>query len=40
MAKTAEEIRAYITDHSEFEEIGNRILHEWDLGAEFSLKAA
>jgi serine/threonine-protein kinase HipA len=34
------ELRAYITDHAEFEEIGNRMLHEWEQGIAFSLKAA
>jgi serine/threonine-protein kinase HipA len=37
---TSEELRAYITDHAEFEEIGNRVLHEWEQGVALSLKAA
>jgi serine/threonine-protein kinase HipA len=37
---TSEELRVYITDHAEFEEIGNRMLHEWEQGVAFSLKAA
>jgi serine/threonine-protein kinase HipA len=40
MDDTSEELRAYITDHAEFEEIGNRMLHEWEQGAAHSLKAA
>jgi serine/threonine-protein kinase HipA len=37
---TSKELRAYITDHAEFEEIGNRMLHEWEQGVALSLKAA
>ena len=37
---TAQELRAYIKDRQEFEEIGNGMLHEWEQGVALSLKAA
>src|SRR5437660_401905 len=37
---TSAELHAYIKDHQEFENIGNRMLHEWEQGAALSLKAA
>jgi serine/threonine-protein kinase HipA len=40
IAATAQEVRAYIKEHPEFEEIGNRMLHHWDEGAALSLRAA
>jgi serine/threonine-protein kinase HipA len=40
IADTSKELRAYIKDHQEFEDIGNRMLHEWEQGAAFSLKTA
>jgi serine/threonine-protein kinase HipA len=40
IADTSEELRAYITRHAEFEDIGNRMLHEWELGIALSLKVA
>ena len=30
IASTSEELRAYIKDHPDFEDIGNRMLQEWD----------
>ena len=38
MAQTKEEIRSYIKEHSEFEEIGERMLKEWEEGAAQSLR--
>ena len=32
IADTSVELRAYITAHAEFKEIGNRMLHEWEQG--------
>jgi serine/threonine-protein kinase HipA len=40
IAHTSRELRAYIRDHQAFEEIGNRMLHEWEQGVVVSLKAA
>jgi serine/threonine-protein kinase HipA len=40
IADTSQKLRAYIKDHQEFEEIGNRMLHEWEQGVALSLKAA
>jgi serine/threonine-protein kinase HipA len=40
IADTSQELRAYIKSHQEFEEIGNRMLHDWEQGAALSLKAA
>jgi serine/threonine-protein kinase HipA len=40
IADTSKELRAYIKDHHEFEDIGSRMLHEWDQGVALSLKAA
>jgi serine/threonine-protein kinase HipA len=37
-ADTSRELRAYVKDHREFEEIGNRMLHEWEEGIAVSLK--
>jgi serine/threonine-protein kinase HipA len=36
---TSAELHAYIKDHREFENIGNRMLHEWEQGVALSLKA-
>jgi serine/threonine-protein kinase HipA len=36
---TSKELRAYIKDHQEFEEIGSRMLQQWEQGVETSLKA-
>lgn len=36
----SKEIRAYIKDHPDFEDIGNRMLREWEQGVALSLKAA
>jgi serine/threonine-protein kinase HipA len=38
-AATSKELRAYIKGHSDFEDIGNRMLQEWQQGAALSLKA-
>ena len=38
MASTATEMRAYMKAHPEFEDIGNRMLQEWDQGAAHSLR--
>jgi serine/threonine-protein kinase HipA len=38
MVDTANELRAYIKGHPEFEEIGNRILQQWEQGIALSLK--
>ena len=40
IAETSQELRAYIKGHPEFEDIGNRMLHEWEQGVSLSLKAA
>ena len=40
IADTSTELRAYIKNHSEFEEIGNRMLQEWEQGVAFSLNPA
>jgi serine/threonine-protein kinase HipA len=40
MAHTRPEIRSYIKEHSEFEEIGERMLKEWEKGASQSLRPA
>ena len=38
MTKTRKEIRAYIKEHSEFKEVGERMLKEWEAGAVHSLR--
>jgi len=40
MAQTKGEIRSYIKEHSEFKEIGERMLQEWEKGAAQSLRPA
>jgi len=40
IADTSKELRAYIKDHPDFEDIGNRMLREWEQGVALSLKAA
>jgi serine/threonine-protein kinase HipA len=40
IADTSKELRAYMKTHSEFEDIGNRMLQEWEQGVMLSLKAA
>jgi serine/threonine-protein kinase HipA len=40
IADTSKELRAYIKDHSDFEDIGNRVLQEWEHGSALSLKPA
>src|SRR5271154_484020 len=40
IADTSHELRAHIKDHPEFEDIGNRMLQEWEQGVALSLKAA
>jgi len=37
---TSKEVRAYIKDHKEFDEIGNRMLEHWEQGAALSLRTA
>jgi serine/threonine-protein kinase HipA len=36
---TSKELRSYIKDHQEFEEIGGRMLQQWEQGVQTSLKA-
>jgi hypothetical protein len=40
MIDTGAEIRSYIKEHSEFAEIGERMLEEWEKGAALSLRLA
>ena len=40
IADTSQELRVYIKGHHEFEDIGSKVLHEWNQGVAFSLKAA
>jgi serine/threonine-protein kinase HipA len=40
IAATATEIQAYIKEHAEFTEIGNRMLQQWEQGVTLSLKMA
>jgi serine/threonine-protein kinase HipA len=40
IASTSQEVGAYIKQHKEFDEIGNRMLQEWEQGATLSLKKA
>lgn len=37
---TSQEVRAYIKEHPEFEDIGNRMLQHWEEGIALSLRAA
>ncbi len=37
---TAQELRTYIKDRPDFEDIGNRMIHEWEQGVASSLRAA
>jgi serine/threonine-protein kinase HipA len=37
VSATSSELRAYIKEHQEFAEIGNRMLHEWEQGVALSL---
>ncbi|HEV2618237.1 MAG TPA: type II toxin-antitoxin system HipA family toxin [Candidatus Acidoferrales bacterium] len=39
IADASQDLRAYIKGHQEFEEIGNRMLREWNHGATVSLQA-
>jgi serine/threonine-protein kinase HipA len=39
IADVSHEVRTYVKAHREFEEIGNRMLHEWEQGVALSLKA-
>jgi serine/threonine-protein kinase HipA len=39
IADTSKDLRAYIKDHSDFEDIGSRMLNEWEQGVALSLKA-
>lgn len=38
MAATSKELRAYMREHAEFENVGNRMLHAWDEGMAHSLR--
>ena len=38
MSQTAAEVRFYIKQHSDFAEIGDRMLHEWEKGSAHSLR--
>jgi len=40
IADTSKELQAYIKAHAEFDEIGNRMLEQWDEGVAFSLRTA
>jgi serine/threonine-protein kinase HipA len=40
LSHTATDMRAYIKEHAEFEEIGDRMLQEWEKGREVSLHTA
>jgi serine/threonine-protein kinase HipA len=40
IAQTSDGLRSYIKDHPEFEDTGNRMLHEWEQGVALSLKLA
>lgn len=39
IADTSGELRAYTKDHPDFQDIGDRMLHEWEQGVALSLKA-
>ena len=40
LAQTEADLRSHISEHSEFKEVGERMLQEWKKGQEFSLEAA
>lgn len=40
MTDTRVEVHSYIKEHSEFADIGNRMLEEWEKGAAFSLRSS
>jgi serine/threonine-protein kinase HipA len=40
IADTSEDLQAYIKEHAEFIEIGNRMLQQWEQGVAFSLRVA
>ena len=40
IADTSQELRAYINEHVEFADIGDRMLQQWEQGAALSLKTA
>lgn len=40
ISDTSRELRTYLKDHPDFEDIGNLMLHEWEQGVAFSLKKA
>src|SRR5215469_4867895 len=40
IADTSKEVHAYMKEHKEFIEIGNRMLQQWEQGAALSLKPA
>jgi serine/threonine-protein kinase HipA len=37
--ETAKDVRSYIRQHQEFEEIGQRMLQEWEKGSTISLRS-
>jgi serine/threonine-protein kinase HipA len=40
IANTSKELRVYIKEHTEFDDIGNRMLQQWEQGVALSLKMA
>jgi hypothetical protein len=40
MATVSTQMRDYLKDHPEFEQIGSRMLAQWELGIATSLKAS
>ena len=40
LSKTREEIQAYRRDHPDFSEVGERMIQQWEIGMQQSLKAA
>jgi serine/threonine-protein kinase HipA len=40
IANTSKELRVYIKEHTEFDDIGNRMLQQWEQGVALSLKTA
>jgi hypothetical protein len=40
IADTSTELRAHMKEHAEFEDIGNRMLQQWEQGAAHSLRTA
>jgi len=40
ITETTQELRAYIKDRPDFDDIGNRMIHEWEQGVASSLRTA